>query len=241
MSGLSNLQISLIDKCLAVLRRIAPPACLLCGEVAGDCGLCRGCREQLPALNPQHCPLCAAPTPGSQTCGRCLQHPPQFDRVVAALEYAHPADALVCSLKYQGSLGSARPLAYGLADALEQEPYPDLVLPMPLAAERQAQRGFNQAAEIARHVCREFGIPTTISAVHRVRAGVPQALLPWKERARNVRGVFRCTSDLSGMRVAVVDDVLTTGATLDALAAELKRAGARDVVGWIAARAVAQP
>jgi predicted amidophosphoribosyltransferase len=66
-------------------------------------------------------------------------------------------------------------------------------------------------------------------------------LLPWKERARNVRGVFRCTSDLSGMRVAVVDDVLTTGATLDALAAELKRAGARDVVGWIAARAVAQP
>jgi ComF family protein len=232
--------ISLIDNCLYLLRRIAPPACLLCADAAGDCGLCPGCRRQLPALDAEHCPVCAAPSPGSRTCGRCLQRQPRFDRVVAALEYAHPADALVQSLKYHASLGSARPLACALASALEQEPYPDVVLPMPLAAERLAQRGFNQAAEIARLVCREFGISFTADAAQRVRAGVPQASLPWKERARNVRGVFRCEADLSGKRVAVVDDVLTTGATLDALAAELKRSGAREVVGWMAARTIAR-
>jgi ComF family protein len=160
--------------------------------------------------------------------------------VVAPLEYAHPVDALVQSLKYRAGLASARPLACALADALESEPYPDLVLPMPLAAERLAQRGFNQAGEIARLVCREFGLSATEELVQRVRAGPAQASLPWKERARNVRGVFRCETDLAGKRLAVVDDVLTTGATLDAVAAELKRAGAQEVVGWIAARTVAR-
>lgn len=228
----------LIDKCLAVLRRFAPPACLLCADAAGDSGLCHGCREQLPALAAQRCPVCAAPTPESRTCGRCLRRPPRFDRVVAPLEYAHPVDALVQSLKYRAGLASARPLACALADALEREPYPDLVLPMPLAAERLAQRGFNQAAEIARLVCREFGLSPTVGLLRRVRSGPAQASLPWKERVRNVRGVFRCETDLSGRHVAVVDDVLTTGATLDAAAAELKRAGAREVSGWITARAV---
>jgi len=229
----------LIDNCLGVLRWLAPPACLLCADSAGDCGLCRHCWERLPALAARRCPVCAAPTPENRTCGRCLQRAPRFDRVVAPLEYTHPADALVQSLKYRASLGSARPLARALADALEREPYPDLVLPMPLAAERLAQRGFNQAAEIARLVCREFGLCPVTNLARRVRAGAPQASLPWKQRIGNVRGVFRCEVDLSGKRLAVVDDVLTTGATLDALAAELKRAGAQEVVGWVAARAVA--
>jgi ComF family protein len=230
----------LIDKCLSVLRRVAPPACLLCADAAGDAGLCHGCWAQLPTLAAQRCPVCAAPTPEGRTCGRCLQRAPRFDRVVAPLEYAHPVDALVQSLKYRAGLASARPLACALADALESEPYPDLVLPMPLAAERLAQRGFNQAGEIARLVCREFGLSATEELVQRVRAGPAQASLPWKERARNVRGVFRCETNLAGKRLAVVDDVLTTGATLDAVAAELKRAGAQEVVGWIAARTVAR-
>jgi ComF family protein len=229
----------LFDKCLGLLRLMAPTACLLCTDTAGECGLCRGCWAQLPALASQRCPVCAAPTPENRTCGRCLQRAPRFDRVVAPLEYAHPVDALIVSLKYRAGLGSARPLACALADALESEPYPDLVLPMPLAAERLAQRGFNQAMEIARLVCREFGLFLAEGIVQRAGAGAPQASLPWKERARNVRGVFRCEADLSGKRLAVVDDVLTTGATLDALAAELKRAGAQEVVGWVAARTVA--
>ncbi len=230
----------LIDNCLAALRRIVAPACLLCGDAAGDCGLCSGCRDQLPLLGAGRCPICASPTPEDRTCGRCLRFPPRFDRVVAPLEYAHPVDSLVRSLKYHARLDSARPLACAMADALEKEPYPDLVLAMPLASERLAQRGFNQAAEIARLVCAEFGIRCNIDVVRRVRGGVPQASLPWRKRVGNVRGVFQCGSDLSGKRVAVLDDVLTSGATLDALAAELKRAGAHEVVGWIVARTVAQ-
>lgn len=229
----------LIDNCLAALRRVAPPACLLCADVAGGCGLCAGCQAQLPALGSQQCPVCAAPTPGNLTCGRCLQRAPRYDRVVAALEYAHPVDALVQSLKYRGGLSAARPLAWALAERIEREPYPDIVLPMPLAAERLVQRGFNQAAVIGRLVCREFGIALDHRTALRLRAGLPQASLPWKERTRNVRGVFACEADLTGKRVAVVDDVLTTGATLDSLAADLKRAGAQEVIGWIAARTVA--
>jgi ComF family protein len=226
----------LIDSCFAALRRVMPPACLLCGDRARESGLCAGCERAVPRLDSARCPICAAPAPAGQVCGRCLKSPPRFDRVVAALAYAHPVDSLVQALKYDGSLASARPLAWALAYALEPEPYPDLVLAMPLAPSRLAARGFNQAAEIARLVCREFGIAAANDVVQRVRPGVPQASLPWKERARNVRGAFLCSSDLARRRVAVVDDVLTTGATLDALAAELKRCGAIEVVGWIAAR-----
>lgn len=226
----------LIDRCFAALRRVMPPACLLCGDHARESGLCAGCESALPRLDAAHCPVCAAPTPAGGVCGRCLRDPPRFDRVVAALAYAHPVDSLVQALKYGGSLASARPLAWALARALEPEPYPDLVLAMPLALERLATRGFNQAAQIARLVCREFAIAPSGDVVQRVRSSVPQASLPWKERARNVRGAFRCRSDLTRKRVAVIDDVLTTGATLDALAAELKRCGAIEVVGWIAAR-----
>ena len=173
---------------------------------------------------------------GAEVCGRCLTRRPAFDRVVATLAYAFPADALVRSLKYRGGLACARPLAAALADALDAEPYPDLVMPMPLAPRRMRERGFNQAMEIARLVGAEFGVGITANGCRRGRESAPQASLPWKERAANVRNAFVCELDLEGKSVAVVDDVLTTGATLNELAATLKRRGAREVVGWIAAR-----
>jgi ComF family protein len=227
-----------IDSAWNGLRRALAPACLLCAGGATEHGLCAGCHGDLPRLGTERCPVCAAPTPGAQTCGRCLQQPPRFDRVIAACTYSHPIDILVRMLKYDGNLAAARPLATVLADALEAEPYPDLIIAMPLAKTRLTQRGFNQALALARPLCREFGLQIAHDAVQRSRAGVPQASLPWKERNKNVRGVFVCQSDLSGKRVAVMDDVLTSGATLDSLAGELKRAGAAHVTGWIAARTV---
>ena len=228
----------LVDSCAVALRRLLPPACVLCGARADIDGLCAGCGSALPRLVKPVCRTCAAPIPGGETCGRCLGRAPRFDRVVAALQYAHPADALIRRLKYSGQLACARPLAATLAEALEREPYPDLVLPMPLARERLAERGFNQSLEIARLACREFGLEIRTGLARRVRAGAPQTTLPWKERARNVRGAFACDADLTGLRIAVVDDVLTTGATLDELARVLKRRGAREVVGWMTARTV---
>jgi ComF family protein len=150
--------------------------------------------------------------------------------------YAFPATVLIQGLKYRGNLACARPLAAGLAEALEKEPYPDLIIPMPLARARLASRGFNQAMEISRRVATEFGLDISSDACHRTREGTPQAALPWKQRATNVRNAFVCDVDVNGKSVAVVDDVLTTGATLNELALTLKRRGAREVIGWIAAR-----
>lgn len=111
---------------------------------------------------------------------------------------------------------------------------------MPLTPARLAGRGFNQAAELACLVVSEFGLRLSTTAASRSRDGPAQASLPWKERARNVRGAFRCDVDLEGKAVAVVDDVMTTGATLNEIATVLKRRGAREVTGWIAARTLPQ-
>jgi ComF family protein len=150
--------------------------------------------------------------------------------------YEFPATVLIQGLKYRGNLACARPLAAGLAEALDEEPYPDLIIPMPLARARSAERGFNQAMEISRRVAKDFALDISVDICHRTRESAPQAVLPWKQRATNVRNAFACDFDMSGKSVAVVDDVLTTGATLNELALTLKRRGAREVIGWIAAR-----
>ena len=187
-------------------------------------------------LKAAHCPICAIPEPTGELCGHCLHKPPLFDRVVAAFMYEFPATVLIQELKYHGNLACARPLAAGLASALDAEPYPDLIMPMPLARGRLAARGFNQAMEIARRIAAEFGLDITVDACKRTRESTPQAALPWKQRATNIRNAFTCDIDVEGKSVAVVDDVLTTGATLNELALTLKRRGAREVIGWIAAR-----
>lgn len=198
--------------------------------------MCQGCRVSLPMLKAAHCPVCAIPEPTGELCGRCLHKPPLFDRVVAAFIYEFPATVLIQQLKYRGNLACARPLAAGLASALDAEPYPDLIIPMPLARGRLAERGFNQSMEIGRRVAAEFGLHITVDACRRTRESTPQAALPWKQRATNIRNAFTCDFDVEGKSVAVVDDVLTTGATLNELARMLKRRGAREVIGWIAAR-----
>ena len=212
------------------------PACLLCADRGDNEGLCAGCRDSLPRLIAAHCPVCAISNPTGERCGRCLNEPPLFDRVVAAFTYEFPATVLIQQLKYHGNLACARPLAAGMADALDKEPYPDLIVPMPLARARLASRGFNQAMELARGLAAEFGLRVSVEVCRRTREGTPQAALPWKQRATNIRNAFACDVDLDGKSIAVVDDVLTTGATLNELARALKRRGAREVIGWVAAR-----
>jgi ComF family protein len=233
---LSNFYYRIFDNYPSLAGRLIAPVCLLCGDRATFAGLCAGCRNGLPAIPADRCPICAVPNPTRDICGRCLQRRPAFDRVVAAHPYAFPVDVLVHGLKYRGNLAFARPLAAALADALDAEPYPDLVIPMPLSPARLRSRGFNQSMELARLVQREFGFRIAARGYRRSREGAPQAALPWRERARNVRGAFDCDLDLTGKNIAVVDDVLTTGATLNELAITLKRRGASEVVGWVAAR-----
>jgi ComF family protein len=232
----SNSIYRVFDNCLPIARWLMAPACLLCGGSGDDKGLCDGCRKTLPRLPGKHCPVCALPNPTGEPCGRCVSEVPLFDRVVAAFTYEFPASVLIQGLKYHGDLACARPLAAGLADALDHEPYPDLIIPMPLARARLANRGFNQAMEIAHLVAMEFGLAVSVNICRRTRETAPQADLPWKQRATNIRNAFSCDADVNGKSVAVVDDVLTTGATLNELARTLKRRGASEVIGWIAAR-----
>jgi ComF family protein len=198
--------------------------------------LCAECDAELPRLTPSEemrlCPRCALPSPAGAVCGRCLAHPPHYDATIAALEYRFPADALVHALKFRGELALASLLGKLLSERIKDTEI-DCVIPVPLSTSRLRERGYNQAVEIARHVA-----PEKIDLAACVRPGdsAPQTGLDLEQRRHNVRGAFRCTRSLAGARVAVLDDVMTTGATLDEIAAVLKKAGAARVVNWVAAR-----
>jgi ComF family protein len=177
---------------------------------------------------------CALPLPSGETCGDCLAHPPRYDRVLAAYPYGFPVDALVQAYKYGRDLSLAPVLACDLASAIDERV--DAIVPVPLAAARLSERGFNQAQELARCLGRAANVPVLAEACRKVGEKAPQASLPFSERARNIRGTFVCDADLRRMRVAIVDDVMTTGATANELARNLKRAGAVRVSVWVVAR-----
>ena len=218
-------------------RRALPQRCELCAGASGSELLCNGCVRALPRLGPA-CPVCALPTPDGAVCGQCLAHPPPFDATIAAFAYAFPVDRLMHAFKYHGRVALAEWGAGAIRDAYRRrtDAMAAQLIALPLSRERQRERGYNQAHEIARVLARELRMPLVRDGVHRDRAAPPQAALPWSERAKNVRGAFACELDLKGQTVAVVDDVMTTGASLAELAGTLKRAGAARVENWVVAR-----
>ena len=218
----------------ALAAALLPQDCLLCGGGTASGLLCPRCREELPTATGAACPVCADASPGG-ICGACLKHPPRFDGTRMAFAYGFPIDKLIQALKYQHRLA----VAGFFAEALLAGPHPDgdLIVPLPLSEQRLRQRGFNQAVEIARPLARAHGRRLQLGGIGRRIDTPPQAMLPWQERRRNVRHAFECALDLSGMKIIVVDDVMTTGATLDEFARTLKAAGAVQVTNWVAARA----
>ena len=207
--------------------------CALCGAESGTGPLCGACTASLPELQ-EHCPRCALPSPSGSLCGACLASPPYFDGTQALWLYEFPCDRLVQALKYRAWLA----LAPFFGGRLASRPLPaiDLVVPMPLHPDRLAQRGFNQAVEIARSLAKRVRLAPRCA--RRIKDTTAQTELPYEERARNVRGAFACDLDLTGQSIAVVDDVMTTGATLNELARVLKRAGAARIENLVVARAV---
>jgi ComF family protein len=221
-------------RCAAALL---PQDCFLCGASSGESLLCTACTASLPGLTAERCPVCALPTPDSSLCGACLKQMPHFDATQAVFRYEFPVDSLIQALKYAHRLASADFLGRVLAQTTLPR-LPGLILPVPLSHVRLAQRGFNQAVEIARPLSRALGVALEIAHVHRRRDTTPQASLPWKERAKNIRHAFECEVDLTGKTVLVIDDVMTTGATLDELARTLKAHGAARVENLVLARAL---
>jgi len=224
-----------LERCAKSVQLWVGQDCALCGAESGLEALCSDCRSDLPTL-PASCPQCALPSPGGEVCGTCFRKPPHFDGTVALWRYEFPCDRLVQALKYRARIA----LAVYFAGRLASRPLPevDLVVPMPLHRRRLRERGFNQAVEIARALAHQRDWPLGPRVAVRSRYTVPQLGLPYAERTRNVRGAFTCPLDLSGKRVGVIDDVMTTGATLNELARVLKRAGASRVDNFVIARTV---
>ena len=189
------------------------------------------------------CRRCALPTPAAVTvCGRCLLHPPGFDAALAALDYGHPWDAVLTRYKFHAALDLGAALTDRLVAAVEAAslPLPVLLLPAPLSRERLKERGYNQSWELTRRLARQLCIPASPALLLRVRHSVQQMSLPLAERAGNVRDAFaveprRC-AELQGRDVAVVDDVMTTGATAEEITRVLRAAGAARVQIWALAR-----
>jgi ComF family protein len=172
-------------------------------------------------------------------CGYCLEVPPTYDEAVAIIEYVEPAAGMIQRLKFGGDLAYARSLGKLMAIELARRVInrPQMIIPVPLHPSRLVARGFNQAVELARPLAQHFGMPLDRSACARVRATGEQSRLNAVERRTNVKNAFRVIRPLIGADVAVIDDVMTTGSTLDAMAQALKRAGARRVAVWVCARA----
>jgi ComF family protein len=209
--------------------------CVLCDTLTkGD--FCPACENSLPHLSSHHCVVCALPMTESRVCGACLANPPAFDRCVAAVNYAFPISALLHSFKYQTNLAMAPVLADLLTARIGTGALPDFIVPMPLHPARLRERGFNQALEIARRVSKKSGVPVLTTICRRVKDTPFQTGLPWKEREKNIRNAFECEADLSGKRIAILDDVMTTGSTLNELAKVLRKCGAIHISGWVVAR-----
>lgn len=216
-----------------IIEQLFPRTCLLCQAAAGP--LCDACRADLPWLPDHACPVCAQPTPDGNTCGHCLKETPAFDRTHALFAYDFPVDRLIQRLKYAENLALAPLLGGLLAEHVINKP--DIWLPMPLHANRLKERGFNQAVEITRELSHQTGIAMQAAWAARERDTPPQAGLKRDARRKNMRGAFKCKPEVGGLHIGIVDDVMTTGSTLDALAETLKQAGAKEVSCLVVARA----
>lgn len=228
--------------CDRALARLFPPRCLLCLDPGQPptLDLCAGCQADLVRDLPA-CTGCARrlPGPGAFLCGECLVRPRAFDAAFAPYLYQHPLDWMIHRMKYAGEIAAARVLGTLLGRLVRSSHmlHVEALLPVPLHRVREADRGYNQAIEIARYAGRELGLPVAFDACRRTRDTASQAGLDAAARRHNLRGAFALTRRLEFGRVAIVDDVLTTGSTVDELAAVLKTAGADWIEVWAVARA----
>ena len=232
---------------IARLPAAVPSSCALCG-ITGDDTLCNGCRAQFFSQAQHRCVQCAIPlrevTAATATrCGGCLKQPPAFDATVVATDYAPPVDRLVLELKFGSQLALAPLFAHMLRDSLLQvhkTALPTWLTAVPLGTQRLAERGFNQALEIARPLSHAIGIKLDPHLTFRLRDTDAQALLHPDERHKNIRRAFAVSNDaidrVRGQHIGVVDDVITTGETLNEMAATLKRFGAVRVTNFVFAR-----
>lgn len=218
---------------------LLPPRCLLCSaRGANGLDLCMDCAAELPR-NRYCCARCALPMPTSAAlCGQCQRRTPPWDAAWAPFRYGWPLDRLESRYKFAADLAAGS----ALTRLWQREPIPialpELILPVPLHRARLRQRGFNQALELARPLAHSLGIPLRSDLLQRLKPTTAQTELDAGARRRNVRGAFvLCEGVVWPAHVAIIDDVMTTGATLGECARVLKRGGVQRVDVWALARA----
>ncbi len=206
--------------------------CLSCASPqANKDGLCEACLNDLPYSPSTSCPQCALSSNGL-ICGSCLNSAPDFDITRVVFIYAFPIDAMMQRYKYGNAAHLSRVFGQFLAKKVDVTSV-DLIIPMPMHPARIKERGFNQALEIAKVFDKN---KLDYKSAIRQKLTPPQASLPLKERVKNIKGAFSVSTDLTGKRIAIIDDVMTTGASLNELAKTLKNAGASHVECWVIAR-----
>jgi ComF family protein len=225
-----------------IQKKLLPPRCIFCGQQGfADMDICSDCFADLPR-NTHCCYRCgenfATAILSPQLCGRCLKNSPHFDDTHAPYLYQDTIRYLITQLKFGQQYKNARLLGNLLAEHLSKTAEkPECIIPMPLHRNRYRQRGFNQSIEIAGHIAKQLQIPIDFYSCIRNRDTTQQSNLPAKQRLKNIRHAFTLTKPLNLKHVAIVDDVLTTGATASALALAIKQSGVSRVDVWVCARA----
>jgi ComF family protein len=217
-------------------RWLLPPRCLLCGEGGHGRDLCASCAATLPR-NRNACLRCAVPLAEPDVCGECQRRPPAMTETRAAFVYGFPLDRLAPRFKFHRDLAAGRLLAELMADEMADAPRPDAFIPVPLHRRRLRRRGYDQALELAKPLSRALRVPLLANTLERRRATAPQSELDAAARQRNLRNAFAVVSKRPmPHHVVLIDDVMTTGATLRAAARALLFAGAQRVDAWVCAR-----
>ena len=245
---LKNSQLSIDHLKQSIFKQlIFKESCLLCAQHIEQNNkntrpsihaVCRPCLAELPWHPKASCPQCGLSSDGN-VCGSCLNSPPDFDATKAVFLYAFPINAMMQRYKYGNNLNLGDTFGEFLVEKINAEDCLkniDLIIPMPMHPRRLKERGFNQALEIAKVLCKKSKEKLDYKSVERRTLTPPQASLPLKERVKNIKGAFKVNADFTGKRIAIIDDVMTTGASLNELAKTLKKAGAGHVECWVIAR-----
>lgn len=227
-------------------RSLYPSRCLLCdARLEREPAICDDCWRELPR-NQHACPRCAQPLPHSAPndtlCGHCLDRPPPFRHIFAPFLYQPPIDWLITHFKHQHDLVAGRLLAELLLAELQGTEWQDAtsapisLVPIPLHQDRLRQRGFNQATELTRRLAKVLGIDWQGDWVTKIDASEPQQGLQRRERLKNLRRSFVARAPVPGRHLILVDDVVTTGATMEAVTRALNKMKVREVAAWAIAR-----
>ncbi len=215
--------------------------CQLClSPTRSEYAICSDCEQELPR-NHQHCLVCSLPLTQDSTatliCGQCQHSPPCYTSSHVPFLYATPLKQLIAALKFRQQLQHAPLLAHLLSSTLPARDHqPQCLLPVPLHPQRQRERGFNQAHELARLMAKQLGIPVDATLCQRKHHTPYQRDLGAQQRQKNLRNAFAITRTHAYRHVAIIDDVMTTGSTANAIAHELRKTGVEIIEIWAVAR-----